>query len=343
MLNVQQIKSSFPVFAASPQTFRQISFCGRTPDCDCFVKSLNPKGENEFIKWAKENNFTADSLKESLCDENLIGSGFNNTVYAINGCDDFVLRTGNYAKGLQGVDFSDYSLNDTEDKSLKGNFGQEVALFKSSDIHKPPVQVLRKQNGITNCNPPPSAIYTEDGRLKAGKASYEALERKQHYSKCLDILASMPDEAYDELIKKFSIIDEAGYKFDYYNPNNFLLNTEEGRIELIDLDKAPKGTKNDLGNALWALLDIQYLNTYVSNTDESASYITDESKKKAVEDSVKIIDKYTRAMKNNGKKYSGDGYEFAVHLIGSLPMTLYLKEFSHTEQENALRNMGVME
>ena len=71
------------------------------------------------------------------------------------------------------------------------------------------------------------------------------------------------------LIDKFIELDEAGYKFDYYNPNNFLLDEDKGSIEIIDLDKYKAPYKNDLGNALWALTNIEYLNTYLSSYVQS--------------------------------------------------------------------------
>ena len=158
----------------------------------------------------------------------------------------------------------------------------------------------------------------------------------------LFLQSCIENQRYD-LIDKFIELDEAGYKFDYYNPNNFLLDEDKGSIEIIDLDKYKAPYKNDLGNALWALTNIEYLNTYLSSYDESSHLISDNDKNEAVGNTIEVISKYTKALQNKGKKYSSDGYEFMTQLFESYPMSFYLKTLDRSEKLQKLKDMGVMD
>ena len=326
------------------QNNNKISFRAKSLPNDTFEKSSSPLKDNEFIKWAKENNFLSCGIKASLVDENLLGKGFSHSVYKIPNNDDYVLRVSRNYFDPKEVDFSQYKIKDTEDKSLKSNFGQEVAKIEADDFRMPSISVLRKQTGTSNGNPPPSAIHYENGELREGELRYEAIERKEHYANSLQFLADAPIEAYDSLMDKFSELDEAGYKFDYYNPNNFLLDKEKGTIEIIDLDKMSKPYENDLGNALWALTNIEYLNTYLTDSyNENDPKISDEDKNRAIKNTLNVIDKYTKAMQKKGKKFSQNGYEFTVHLLGSFPMSIFLQTNSQSEKIEKLRNMGLID
>lgn len=322
---------------------RQQSFGNKIKpmDNDYFIKSthLENISQNDFIKWANETGFYPHRLVDVMKDEeNILGKGFSNTVYKIPGNNDYVLRVSN-ASAINIDDLSDYSLEDVEDKNLDGNYGQCIAKITSSDFRKPDIFVLRKQTGITNGNPPSSVIYFENGDLKPGELPYEAYDRKEHYAKSLQILADMPQEAYDNVVYNLSKLGDMGYKFDYYNPNNFLLDEEGEQINIIDLEKVQKGYKNDLGNALWALSDISYLNTFMSKHD---SYpMSEDDSNKAFKNTITIIDKYTKAIKNNGQTYSFDGYEF-FQLLNSVPMSFYLRTWDIEEKRQKLKDMGVM-
>ena len=307
-------------------------------ECDCFVKSTS---ENSFIKWAKENDFMQSNPEELFSEKNLLGKGFSNSVYKIDGNDEFVLRVSSRRGDLENINLSEYKIYDTEDKKLKGNFGQCIAVLNSDNNSMPMIEVLKKQQGITNANPPASAIYHEDGSLRAGETPYESRERKDHYARSMQILAGMPQEAYDKVVKDLCELGELGYKFDYYNPNNFMLDDKEGHINIIDLEKASAGYVNDLGNALWALSDIEYLKTYMSQYDGTPT--TSEEQNRAFENTMTIIDKYVTALKNNNKKFSRNGYEFYTQLLGSMPMSFYLRAMNDEEKCQKLAEMGVLE
>ena len=308
---------------------------------DSFTKAKTTE-TNEFIKWAKDSGFMPYGLMESLRDENKIGNGFTNTVYNIPSNNGYVLRLSS-SSALNGgeIDYGSYKLEDSEDKNLQGNFGQTVAKLASSDPKNPTMEILKRQKGITNANPPTTVVYIKDAGLKTGELPYEARERKDHYAKCMEILANMPQEAYDRLIGDFLSLDRAGYRFDYYNPNNFLLDEQNGRINIIDIEKCPSGFRNDLGNALWALSDITYLGTYTSDYDNTRT--SEEERTEVLRNSVEIIDKFTKALINNNKKYSKEGYEFITQLVSSIPMSFYLGTPNIYEKIEKLEQMGVLE
>lgn len=309
---------------------------------DSFKKS-DAQGTNEFIKWAKDSDFIPFGLAQTLSEENKIGNGFTNTVYDIPSNRGYVLRLSNIDGGenLDEIDFGSYRIQDCEDSDLQGNFGQAVARLISDNPKNPTFEILKRQEGITNANPPTSVVYIKDVGLKTGELPYEAQERKEHYAKCLQILADMPQEAYDRLISEFSQLDKAGYRFDYYNPNNFLLDAQNDRINIIDIEKAPSGFKNDLGNALWALTDITYFGTYMSDYDGTRT--SDEDRNEVLKNNVEIIDKFTKALINNNKKYSKEGFEFVTQLVSSIPMSFYLKTANIYEKMEKLEQMGVLE
>ena len=312
----------------------------KTGPNDTFTKSKTQDCDNAFIKWAYDTNFMPQGLAEALKDENKLGSGFTNAVYEIPSNPDYVLRVRNFNIS-DDIDFNNYTLVNCEDKKLKGNFGQCVARIIPSEVQYPIFEILKKQKGITNSNPPSSVVYHEDGSIREGELPYEARERKEHYAKCLNILANMPQEAYDRLIDELGELDGASYRFDYYNPNNFLLDNEDAKINIIDIDKTASGFKNDLGNILWALSGIGYFDTYMSDYD--GAKMDDAAREEAIKNTITIIDKYTQALKNKGAKYSREGYEFTTKLLSSLPFSFYLRSVNNEQKMQKLQEMGVLE
>lgn len=307
---------------------------------DNFTKSETQKCDNAFIKWAYDTDFMPHGLAAALTEENKLGSGFTNSVYKIPSNPNYVLRVRNH-NSIDDINFDNYTLVNCEDKNLKSNFGQCVAKIMPADSQYPIFEILKKQKGITNSNPPSSVVYHENGSIREGELPYEALERKEYYGKCLNILANMPQESYDKLIDELIELDRAGYRFDYYNPNNFLLDDEDGKINIIDIDKTASGYKNDLGNILWALSGIGYFDTFMSDYDGVKT--DDAAREEAIKNTITVIDKYTQALKNKGAKYSKDGYEFTTKLLSSLPFSFYLRSVNNDQKMQKLQEMGVLD
>lgn len=316
----------------------QPSFKGQGVQVDTFVRSEKPKEENEFVSWAKRNNFV-QSMPNVFKKENVLGKGFTHTVFSLDDNKGYVLRARTDSLN-RPIDFSNYSIIDVQDKSLEANYGQAVAKIVSSDISKPTFEVMRKQEGFACGNPPSTAIYEEEtGKLKAGELSYEAIERKEHYGRTMRVLAQMPQETYDELVKNLASLDDMGYKFDYYNSNNFLIDEKNKKINIIDLEPL-KGHGKNLGNALYALTNIDYFGTYQSTTD--GNLVSSEERNQNFDDVINIITKYNQAMVNNGEKYTEEEYEFIVKLLGSTPMMFALRARSDEERKEKLREMGIL-
>ena len=314
-------------------------------DYDTFVKSKNQVSkicnvtENEFINWANSVDFVNTILKDSICDKNLIGKGFSHSVYKISSNDDYLIRVSNNAlkDELTGDGFE---IIDAEDRNLKGNFGQCVAKLVNQDLQKRTIEVMLKQNGIANGNPPPSTIYYESGELKPNEVPYEDYERKYHFAKCIEILANMPQATFDKLVEELDVAGCAGYKFDYYNPNNFLLDEDGDKISIIDLEYTGHKFDNDYGNALYALCSFSYLPTFLSSMDNSP--VDGEMINYTMKNLIQVIDKYTKALKNNNKHYTMESRGF-VEMLSSIPMMFYLKERDSDKMLEKLREMGVFE
>ncbi len=326
----------------SVQSKKNEHFQAKPIENDCFIKNKsNDKKHHQFAKWAIETNFIQSGLKQSMTDENTLGQGFTNKVYKINGNNDFVIRLAKRYEGLKDIDISDYNIYDDEDEKLEGNYGQCVARVKSEDITKPTIEILKMQYGKANSNPPPSAIYDENGNLKPNCLPYGAKERKEHYAKSLETLANMSQESYNDLIKALLAANEANYKFDYYNSNNFLLDEKKQKINIIDLEKNNGIEKPDFGNILYCLCNIDYLSTYLSKID--GPEMSEEDCDKVFENTVKIINKFSKALIDNQQKFSMEEYEFVTKMLSSTPMSFFLRTFSTEEKCKKLKEMNLLE
>lgn len=324
---------------------------------DTFVKSsegpqidyekMKKEIPNDFVDWAKKNNFINDGLKKSLKPENLIGEGFDHAVFNIPNNPDYVLRIkrGYYGK-TDNFDFKNYTIKDTRDMELQGNIGQQIALLenipdkKNGKFVNPDIEVLKRQHGFPNGNPPPSALYHGDGTLREEVLPYEDNSRKLHFAKSMETLANFPDETYDQLIDDLLIAGEAGYKFDHLNSNNFLIDEDEKRINIIDMSKVKKPHKDRFGNTLWSLINVEFLNEYMSKesgyTPQSQNEIND-----TIKNMLTVMDKYSAAMKRKIQKFNTSSYHFNL-LLNEPISSFWLKECDYDKKVDKLREMGLL-
>ena len=134
----------------------------------------------------------------------------------------------------------------------------------------------------------------------------------------MDIVSHYDDEVFSDLIEKIDEIYDAGYSIDCLNPNNFLLANNE--INIIDLNKS--SVKPDYFDILYALTNIQYLNTYNPSCIPS---ITEEDKNVAINETQIIIDKFFKAMERNGIKADYDNRTTKADILfQSLPFKMHL-------------------
>lgn len=332
---LMQIRNNFA-------SFNKTSFKG-TEYVDTFERTTSSivQGENRAIKWLKETDFVNKSLAETLANsENILGEGFSHVVYQIPGNDEYILRMNK--SSVKCDEIKNPEIKDVEDKNLPINIGQPVAqiLFDTSDSYmKGYVEVLKKQNGESVGVKPPSAIYIEDtGVLRENEVPYEDASRKDKYERTIHKVAQLPVSAYEKFLEELTIAGEAGYKFDYYNSNNVLVDEDGQAINIIDMDQQKSPV--DYGSVLFALTNIEYFNTFNSQYD--ASPVSDERKEQAFLDTVEIIDKYVQAMKNQGLKFDRENTSMYFYkLLDSFPCKFYCKSFDYSGQWAKFEQMGV--
>lgn len=313
-------------------------------------EQLRRETPNDFITWSKRTKFVPNGIKAALHPDNLIGEGFDHSAYKIPGNDDYVLRIKNsYYELTQDIDYSNYKIVDTRDMKLDCNIGQQVALLVDEKtpldprvMPHPRIEILKKQKGYANGNPSPRALYIEGtGQLRrAGLVPYEANSRKEHYAKCMKALAEMPDSTYDQLIDDLLIAGEACYKFDTENSNNFLIDEENQRINLIDMSPTSKPHKDRFGNTLYALINAEFLDHYISS---DSGYVPKdpEEKNNTVINVLTIMDKYTQAMRRKLQKYNLNSFQFHM-LLNRAIGSFWLKTWDSQEKIQKLRDMGVL-
>lgn len=300
---LQVINANFQILANNPLKLSRTRFCGlKSIEKDCFVKrtETNDTIQNkdlpgaDFIKWAKERDFINTDLKRSFSSENYIGRGTESYIYKICGNEDYVLKIPKEYKDLaQTFDFSDCYIEDVTDENLNGNFGQQVAVIKDKAHKIPVIKILKKQEGIPNGNPPNGMCCID--------IAYNDISRRIHCEKCLKILANMPDSAYENFVDDVAYLAKKGYSIDDYNSNNYLLDEENGRINIVDIDKTNIPYPARFGNLIYALIDLRFIDNYFSDLKYQPN-----SKKEAeiTQNVATIIDKYINAVKTRGYKFS---------------------------------------
>ncbi|MCD7740115.1 MAG: hypothetical protein LUH11_02055 [Candidatus Gastranaerophilales bacterium] len=314
---------------------------------DTFVKNSNNvsfKGSSGFIDWAEKTDFIHTQLRDILSNSGeKIGSGFSHSAFSIAGNDDFILRMSN--SDLNNVyNYESALLRDCEDKKLKVDTGQKVADIEIKDEHNLPhrIQVLRKQKGEPLGVAPPQAVFNpETGDLRDGELPYESLERKHYYASTIHKTAQLPVKSYERLIDDIQNAANAGYTFDHLNSNNFLIDCDEKAINIIDMNKAD--FKADYGNVLYALTNIDYYSTFASKYDNNP--VSDEELNQAITDTMKIIEKFIKAMQNKNVKFKNRrefSYEF-MKLFISLPFDFYLKTMDDDCKWERLEQLGVVD
>ena len=271
---------------------------------DTFQKSPSFTGKVGFESWMLRNDLTFKDIQDIISDdENIIGQGNYSTAYQIPNCEEYCLKINTYDKGdLKQADFSKAKITDTEDKSLKINIGQQVAKISIAREYLPisyEIEVLKKQKGESIGTPHPDALvrgeYTHT--LREGLASYEDYSRKEKYARTIHKVAQLPVQAYERLILEFLEAKNAGYSFDHLNSNNLLVDSENERINIVDMEHGEIG---NLASLLYALTNIQYNSTFC---DEWYNPVPEEQRTQAKNDTIEIIVKFMEALDELGLSY----------------------------------------
>ena len=165
--------------------------------------------------------FKGDSSKLSYMPDFELGekinSGIQATVYNVKGYDSLVARVERKAK------FNPYNLSRTNGFNL---------FAKSSDGK---VTIMKKLEG--------EPLYGKGWNI-------HHRPNEKEFNETLDTLMSLPDSTYSQLIDDIREIRKSGLDIDVINPNNFLLDMKNKRINIVDLHE------NTLGNTGVRLRDI---------------------------------------------------------------------------------------
>lgn len=294
----------------------------------------------EFSAWAKKNSFEAKDIRQIISNpENKLGEGFSHSVYSIPNCEEYVLRTNKF--GFPNPNYEQATIKDLGDNSNL-NIGQTVAtidvpcgvFFHSS------IDVLKKQKGEPVGVPPAEALSNPmTNEILKGELPYEARERKEYYANSLLKLASLPQSSYETLIDEMIKASEMGYHFDHLNSNNLLLDMENQRINLIDMEKSKRPV--DWGDTLYALTNINYFSTYSGKYDPNP--MTQEDISSVVQNTLEIIEKFTKAMQNKGVKFNEVGsysVEFEDFLRSPI-CSIFCKTGDKEEKLQTFKQMGI--
>lgn len=307
---------------------------------DCFIKSnvsfCGVDKKSSFENWMNDNNLEIEDIKNIISNEdNILGAGFDNTTFSIPNCDEYVLRCRTWLLPyLKESDFSNTQVIDSEDKTLKINIGQQVASIypKVSIPFASEIEVLKKQSGSSIGVQPPETIKEND-------IPYEDYSRKEKYEKTINKTAKLPQKAYDTLVSEIMQADETGYKFDYLNSNNLLVDEKNERINIIDMQKG--GASPDvMSGLLYALTNIRYFKTY---TAPIYNAVSDEKKQQVYQDTMEIIGKFVLAMKNQNVKFDLKNMplEASMFLFSSAPFKGASNAQTEREVMEKLKEFGV--
>lgn len=219
-INANTASNSLKNLRYIPDWFIPKETCGNYDDFMLQMQEHYPKlSLKKFIKLvAKE--------------ENKIGEGREAKVYSIPQMEDYILRI---KKNVSTGFFSLPSkLKPAKNYFYGLNFGQPVAdNGKGITIN---IRAKGKQYSIPNwANCVQGKAYPSEGSVKTFIKHDMAL------------LSEFPQESYDEFIKKLSFIQNATpHSFDFINPNNFIIDYKNKKINIVDT--AFKSEKNPLND-----------------------------------------------------------------------------------------------
>ncbi len=209
-----------------------------------------------------------------------LGVGGNARVYNID--DSHVVRVPKHVKGEILDDFKpiDHPLT-----KLGIEAGQEVAENSQG------VTIRQKQIG-------------EEAGLAIPKQVPEA-QRNELYKSRVIKAADMPQEAYDKLAETIKKINDAGYQIDPSKSSNILIDSDNGKFNLVDVTESKRGYKSGAEDMLVMLMG----NTYAATYNKTGTPLTEQYRK--------IYDKVMEATKKHGlsEKLNSSG-EWSRELAG---------------------------
>lgn len=207
----------------------------------------------EFEKFAKQTDIL-NNLPNITQPWNYIGEGRSHIVYAIPGNNVFLLR-------INKKHFDDIHKKNPLTKSQNPfpeiNIGQKVGQIGQY------IQVIIKQKGFSNGLP--NRMYLD---------SYKPTPQQMVplYIENLKTVANIPQKAYNNLAEEIKTVTKKKHFFDFYNPNNILIDKQKQEFNLVDVEPCVTKIRNYINfcsskNLFLSLID----NYFMPNVYESAS------------------------------------------------------------------------
>lgn len=252
---------------------------------DVFIRTTSFSGRKdnksfeEFKKWADETDFYSKAVDIVNKSGTILGNGFEGTTYAIPNNEQWVIKQFSRST-IVSEKLSKPKIEKIKDISPDLNIGQFIASVKIpvNDRLAQHMYILKKQTGISHGVPHSMNSQVSDF---TSKMHLDSLKR----------VAQMPIKTYETLIDDIRYVTQRGYKFDTENPYNFMIDTENQRINFVDIaDKIEDKEITQYGDVLFALLDSNFAQTF-NESDRPTS-----EKNDAKRYSARICSKFISAM-----------------------------------------------
>lgn len=194
---------------------------------DGFIQRDNLGSYDDFIQKFKQN-YPHTSFKKLILKskwfEKPIGEGIESKVYAIPNVDDYCIKI-NKIKSNINI-FSKIKIPKPAKAEMYGfNFGQPITETENG------ISILMKCTGESYGIKDWSKYhYTKE------KVSVEAFEN--FINNDMSRLSEFPQKSFDDFIKKMSFIkNQTRYVPDFYNPNNYMIDYKNKKINIVDISK----------------------------------------------------------------------------------------------------------
>lgn len=313
---------------SKPNVNKYVNF--NTPlKSDVFTRSVSFKHSDnddmsfeEFAKWAEENDFLSKVSDLVEVSGKVLGSGFEGTTFEIPNTDKWVIKE--YKRGnFLPISLTEPQIIKIKDFAPELNVGQTISKVEipHGKNYSSIYYILKKQKGEAH-----GVSFDESDKINE-------FNIKIHLNS-LKALNDLPQDSFDKCIENICRIDTLGYEFDCSNPNNFLIDKENKRINFVDINDLNTKNKNPYGDVLFALLGGYFgINFLSSDTDP-------ELKNTAREYSYDIINKYFNSMAKYGKKFDDNSY--FKSLLDSDILNGVLNCESRDSRLNGLRKINLL-
>lgn len=264
--------------AAVCDTFerRTVSFGNSKPVCSY----------EEFEKWAQETDFLSHAADIVDQTGEILGSGFEGTTYTIPDNDKWVIKEYKRTKMIP-IHSDKPTIIKINDQSPELNIGQPIASVRLpiNEAYSRTMLILKRQHGKSYGVPYSDRHVINQRNIKLHLES-------------LKMLASFPKESYEQIVKDVVKANEAGYRFDYINPHNIMIDEENKRVNFVDVnDSNSEPNTIQLSDILYALLDGSFAINF--NKSDASKF----DKMQATKSSMEIVYKFQEAIKSCGLRF----------------------------------------